>query len=263
MAITVRGNQTDVPTLVRNLEAIFFDMNGTLRRRVPHEPTRQAAYKRILELLGKEDAPDGFWEELTRRTQAYNQWAQENLLQLSEKEIWTLWLLPDFARDQVEPLADELMLAWKATRGRTVPQADAEAAIIVLRNRGYRLGVISNSLSSLDIPHSLDDFGWKDHFEVVILSAIEKYRKPAPEIFRAAARAMNLMPAQCAHLGNRISKDIVGCKRAGFGLGIIIEPPGTLPADQQDQTFTPDAVIYSLSELLDLFPRRASKEVKV
>ena len=263
MAIPVRGNQTDIPTLARNIEAIFFDMNGTLRRREPHEPTRQAAYKRILELLGKEDEPDEFWEGLARRAQAYNQWAQKNLLQLSEKEIWTRWLLPGFSSDRIEPVTDELMLAWKETRGRTIPQPEAEAAIIELRNRGYRLGVISNSMSSLDIPRSLDDFGWRDYFEVVILSAIEKYRKPAPEIFRVASQAMNLMPAQCAHLGNRVSKDIVGCKRSGFGLGIIIEPPGTIPADQLDQTFTPDAVIHSLSELLDLFPGRASPEVKV
>jgi putative hydrolase of the HAD superfamily len=263
MVIPVRGKQTNVPTLAGNIEAIFFDMNGTLRRREPHEPTRQAAYKRILELLGKEDEPDEFWEGLARRTQAYNQWAQGNLLQLSEKEIWTRWLLPGFSSDRVERVADELMLAWKATRGRTVPQAGAEAAIIALRNRGYRLGVISNSMSSLDIPHSLDAFGWKDHFKVVILSAMEKYRKPAPEIFRAAARAMNVMPAQCAHLGNRASKDVVGCKRAGFGLGIIIEPPGTLPPDHQDQTFAPDAVIHSLSELLDLFPWRVPLDNEV
>lgn len=263
MAILVRGNQTDVPTLARGIQAIFFDMNGTLRRRVPHEPTRQAAYKRILELLGKEDAPDGFWEELERRTQDYYQWAQENLLQLSEKEIWTRWLLPEFSSDRVERVADELLLAWKATRGKTVPLPGAESAIIVLRNRGYRLGVISNSMSSLDIPRSLDAFGWKDHFEVVILSAIVRYRKPAPEIFREASRAMNVMPSRCVYLGNRVSKDLVGCKRAGFGLGIIIEPPGTLPSDQQDKTFTPDAVIHSLGELLDLFPWRGPLENEV
>ena len=80
-------------------------MNGTLRRRELHPPTQQAAVKRMLDLLGKEDAPDAYWEELARRYKAYGHWAQENLLQLSEKEIWTRWLLPDAPCEQIEPLA--------------------------------------------------------------------------------------------------------------------------------------------------------------
>jgi len=81
---------------------------------------------------------------------------------------------------------------------------------------------------------------WLDrHFEVVILSSALKIRKPAPEIFRAATGAMNVEPAHCAYLGNRISKDVVDCKRAGFALGIIIEQPGQPRADEQDQVIAP------------------------
>ncbi len=118
-------------------------------------------------------------------------------------------------------------------------------------------------MSSLDIPRSLDAFGWKDLFEVVILSSAVKCRKPAPEIFWEATSEMNVEPAHCAYLGNRISRDVVGCKRAGFALGIIIEPSGEPRADEQDQTIQPDAVIHSLNELLDIFPRRIPLETKV
>jgi putative hydrolase of the HAD superfamily len=254
MAIPVHGNHF--------IEAILFDMNGTLRTRETHAPTQKAAIKRMLELLGKEDAPDAYWGELARRTKAYGQWAQENLLQLSEEEIWTRWLLPDVPHDQIEPVAEELTLAWKETKGRTVPQVGAEEVLIELKRRGYRLGVVSNSMSSLDIPRSLDAFGWKGYFEVVILSSAIKSRKPAPEIFREAVRAMNVKPSQCTYIGNRLSKDVVGCKRAGFGLGIMIEPTGTPHADEQELTIQPDAIIHSLSELLDLFPRRVPMEHK-
>jgi putative hydrolase of the HAD superfamily len=125
-----------------------------------------------------------------------------------------------------------------------------------LKQRGYRLGVISNTMSSLDIPRSLDAYGWKGHIEVVILSSALKYRKPAPEPFLEAVRALNVEPAHCAYLGNRISRDVVGCKRAGFALGIILEPPGGPRADEQDQIIAPDVVIHSLSELLNIFPAR-------
>ena len=245
------------------IEAIFFDINGTLRIREQHEPTQRAATRRILELLGKEDAPDTYWEELTRRQKAYSQWAQENLLQLSEEEIWTRWILPDYPYAQVEPIAAELTLAWMDRKGRTVPRPEAEETLVELKQRGYRLGVISNSMSSLDIPRSLDVYGWKEYFEVVILSSTVKRRKPAPEPFWEAARVLNVEPDQCAYLGNRILKDMVGCKLAGFGLGIILEPPGNPYVDGQDQTIQPEAVIHSLSELLDIFLERLPPQPRI
>lgn len=244
------------------IEAIFFDINGTLRIREPHDPTQRAATRRMLDLLGKDDASNTYWEELTRRQKAYSQWAQKNLLQLSEKEIWTRWILPDYPREQIEPVAAELTLAWMERKGHTVRTAGAEETLFELKRRGYRLGVISNSMSTLDIPRSLDSYGWKEYFEVVILSSALKRRKPAPEPFWEAARALNVKPAQCAHLGNRITKDLVGCTRAGFALGIILEPPGNPRVDEKDQTVQPEAIIHSLNELLDIFPRRVPPENK-
>jgi putative hydrolase of the HAD superfamily len=241
-------------TVGYSIEAIFFDMNGTLRLRDPHEPTQRAAIARMLELLGKKDVPDAYWEELTRRHKAYSDWAQDNLLQLSEKEIWTRWLLPDVPREKIEPVAAELTLAWSERKGRTVPKPGARETMLELKRRGYRLGVISNSMSTLDIPRCLDAFGWKELFEVVILSSAVKRRKPAPEIFWEATSKMNLDPSNCAYVGNRISRDVVGCKRAGFALGLIIELDGKPRLDEQDQPIQPDGVIQSLSELLTIFP---------
>jgi putative hydrolase of the HAD superfamily len=246
-----------------NIEAILFDMNGTLRAREPHIQSRQAALARMAELLKIEYPADAYWDELERRFKAYGQWAQVNLLQLPEEEIWARWLLPDSPRQQVEPVAAELTLAWSGRKGRPVPNPQAEGTLLELRRRGYRLGVVSNSMSSLDIPRSLDAFGWKDLFEVVVLSSAVKCRKPAPEIFWEATSRMKIEPARCAYLGNRISRDVVGCKRAGFALGLIVEPAGKPRPDEQDQTTQPDAVIHSLSDLLAIFPTRVPLEARV
>ena len=43
---------------VNNIEAILFDINGTLRVRELHEPTQRAAISRFLELLEKKDVPE-------------------------------------------------------------------------------------------------------------------------------------------------------------------------------------------------------------
>ncbi len=113
----------DVPNLiVRNIDAILFDMNGTLRMREPHAPTQFKATQRILELLGKKNVPESYWEELTQRRKKYNQWAQEHLTQLTEGEIWTRWILPEYPPEQIMPVAAELTLAWSERKGCTVPK---------------------------------------------------------------------------------------------------------------------------------------------
>jgi putative hydrolase of the HAD superfamily len=262
MATPTPASRSVVSLPVRGIEAIFFDMNGTLRMREPHEPTQRAAFARMLELLGKKDAPKAFWEELRVRYTAYSAWAQENLLQLSETEIWSQWLLPDVPREQIEPVAAELTLAWTRHRGRRIPKAGAHEMLLELKRRGYCLGVISNSMSTLDIPRCLEDFGWQGIFEAVVLSAQVKCRKPAPGIFWEAARQLGVDPAHCAYLGNRKSRDMIGCKRAGFALGIIIEEPGKPHPDERDQTIQPEAVIHSLTELLDIFPGRVQTETE-
>ncbi len=80
-----------------------------------------AAAKRILDLLGMKAAPDAFWEKLKLRHKDYSQWAQQNLIQLSEAEIWTGWILPEFPSWLVGPLAPELTLAWFEIKGQAVP----------------------------------------------------------------------------------------------------------------------------------------------
>jgi putative hydrolase of the HAD superfamily len=241
---------SDIP----RIEAILFDMNGTLRVREAHEQTQRAAYTRLEELIGNTHVD---WNELASRQKTYSNWAQVNLIQLSEAEIWSRWILPEHPLERIEPVAAELTLAWGERKGHAVPVLGAQETLVELKRRGYRLGIISNSMSTLDIPHSLQSFGWEDYFDVVILSSTLKIRKPSPEPFLEAAHRMNLSPQHCAYLGNRISKDIPGCKEAGFALGIIIEPSGVPRADEQDQTVMPDAVIYALSELLKIFPSRS------
>jgi putative hydrolase of the HAD superfamily len=239
-----------------NIEAILFDMNGTLRLRVANEPVQRAAARRMLKLLGMDAAPDAFWEKLKQRHKDYSHWAQQRLVQLTEAEIWTDWILPEFPPTQVEPLASELTLAWLEFKGQAVPREGAGIVLKELKQRGYRLGVISNSISRMDIPSSIKKYGWETYFDTVIISSVVKSRKPASEPFWEATRSLQLDPVQCAYLGNRLSKDITGCKQAGFGMAIFLEPPPGSPPQERDNRFEPEAIIRSLPELLDIFPDR-------
>lgn len=243
---------------IDQVKAILFDVNGTLRIRENHPPTQNAAYERILKILGKTSIPETYWSELEARYKAYGKWAQEKLVQLTESEIWTQWMLPEEPANTVSANASELMLAWSERKGRVLPKPETEDVLKELSSRGYRLGLISNTMSTLDIPGFVERFGWSKYIDVVLLSAFEKVRKPSPVPFNKAAVALDLDPTQCTYVGNKFSKDIVGCKRAGYPFGIIIRNQGKPLVDEECYDVAADIVIDSLNDLMKVFPDRAN-----
>ena len=239
---------------VQKIQAILFDMGSTLRHRIPEPGDEQRARAKVKELLRSQD--DALFDELNRRFGVYARWAQERMCELPEIEIWTRWVLREYPAEQIAPIASQLGFAFRERNGRSVIKPDANATIEALSRRGYRLGLISNTTSAIDSPDTLEQAGMSKYFETMILSTVCGIRKPSPEIFWLATRAMNIDPACCAYLGDRISRDVVGSRNAGFAMAILIEPLGKPRLDEQDQTAKPDKVIHELSELLNIFPSR-------
>ena len=244
---------------VNNIEAIFFDMNGTLRIRVPDDMFQMQSVERLLEILGKPDVPAAYLDELFRRYKAYTRWADENETSLSEAEIWNQWITPELPRERIEPQAVELMLALRNCKGRSKLKPGAVDVLGELSQRGYRLGVISNTTSTADLPRFIEECGLVKFFEAVVLSSMLGTRKPGTGIFREAIRLVRLDPAQCAYLGNKISKDVVGAHRAGFGMAMVISPTDLPQVPLKDQVEIPDVVIHELEDLLGIFPPRSKK----
>jgi len=239
--------------MTEGLEAIFFDMGTTLRTRVADEELRQQAVEQVLALLEIKESPEEFYRRLAERYSAYRQWAQETLIEAPEREIWTRWMLPEWPYEQIEPLAEQLTHLWRCTEGRRIVRPDARMVVAELARRGYRLGVISNTISAHAVPQGLEEYGLADYFETVVLSSTFGWRKPDPAIFWEAARRLGVSPARSAYVGDQISRDVVGPRRAGFAMAIIIDNPRAREQAQEYSAFKPDVVIQELSELLDMF----------
>ena len=235
-----------------NIEAVIFDMGGTLRDREFDEKYARYSCDQVLALLGCQDI--SFIDELQKRFRAYSLWAQDSLRELSEMELWTRWLVPDYPSEKIASLAPQLNFWWRERTGRTALKQGVHKMLDGLHQRGYRIALISNTTSPTDSPNTLEQGGLTQYFETMILSTVCGIRKPSPEIFWLATRAMNIEPARCAYVGDRISRDVVGSRQAGFSISIIIEPLGKPRLDEQNQTAKPDYVIHELSELLDIFP---------
>jgi putative hydrolase of the HAD superfamily len=129
---------------------------------------------------------------------------------------------------------------------------EAPAALEALRKRAFHLAIISNTLSRRLVPCKLAEYGLAHYFDPVVTSASLGWRKPNARIFEEAARLMQLPPAACAYVGDTVSRDVIGARRAAYGLVLQIQSFLTDKADRNTDSVPPDAVIRDLREVVDL-----------
>lgn len=90
---------------------------------------------------------------------------------------------------------------------------DVHEALSTLREEGYRLIVLSNWDSRL--PDLLRTLELYEYFEAVIVSALERTEKPAPEIFHRAAARTGVATEDLLHVGDSPREDYGGALEAG------------------------------------------------
>ncbi len=240
------------------IEAVLFDMGGTLRRttRKSRDEKREAIL-RIMNLTGVDQAlgVDEFFGLLTKRAKAYKRWAEETLIELKESDLWTQWMLPDYPADVVGKHALELNQAYRDATGTRVVFPEAREVALELFRRGYRLGLVSNTTSSVEVPAAFKELNLSGCFEVVILSAVVGKRKPDPAILLEAVERMSVQPKNCAYIGDRPDRDVAAARRAGFSKTIIVRNAAK-PRTGYDPSLLPDHFIENLKELLAIFPGR-------
>jgi putative hydrolase of the HAD superfamily len=240
------------------IEAIFLDHGNTLRIVVKDDVFQAQARQQLATLVGALESPEAFCERLHERYQVCKKRAKETMIEASEKELWTRWMLPEFPAEKIAPLSGKLTRLWRDRDGRRVARPDAKQVIIELSKRGYCLGIIANTITETEIPDWLEEAGLAPYFETVILSSVLGHRKPGPEIYMEAVRRAGVDPARSAYVGDNPSRDILGTHRAGFGMAIILMEPDTLEKEPSTGEEKPDLIIHQLSELLDHFPARHS-----
>ncbi len=241
-----------------DIEAIFLDVGNTLRIVLPEAEFIAQAKSDLMKLVGTQDSEEAFFNTLETRWKAYRKQSKETLLEASEKELWTQWLLPDYPAGKIAPLSGKLTHLWRDHDGRRVPRCDATDVIKELSRRGYVLGIIANTITETEIPDWMESEGVTDYFKSVVLSSKFRIRKPNPEIYWEAARRVGVDPCQCAYVGDNPIRDVEGCRAAGFGMMIMFLEPDTLKKEPPNCEVRPDFTVQTCSELLDIFPPRPS-----
>jgi putative hydrolase of the HAD superfamily len=123
---------------------------------------------------------------------------------------------------------------------------DAETIDVLRVLRGkYRLGLVSNFAIPECAWRLLDKFGLKGFFDVVLVSGEINKRKPSPEIFEKALKALNVDASEAVFVGDMLGLDVKGAKNVGMKAVLIKRKPTEETVDVK-----PDRVIKSLRELL-------------
>jgi HAD superfamily hydrolase (TIGR01662 family) len=239
-----------------NIEAIFIDLGNTLRVLIKDEQHQSSAREKITQLVGTSESPDTLCELLDERYKVYRKWAFQTRIEATESDLWTQWLLPDFPAEVISPIATELTYQYRQTMGKRILQQDARQVISELDKRGYQLGIISNVITSKEIPDWLEADGLSIYFKSVVLSSLFRHRKPNPEIYWEAARRIGIPPEKCAYVGDNPARDVVGTRRAGFGMVIILMDRKELEKESPSGENIPDVIIHEFKQLLDIFPTK-------
>lgn len=161
-------------------------------------------------------------------------------------EVMAAWGVPA-ARISAELRGAAIIAYTNAIQTHLVrPRPFAAQTLAALRERGLRIGLISNTVWP-GVMHlaDLDRWGLAQYLEHSFFSADEGIWKPRPEIFQRALAALDLQPAQAAYVGDSLYSDVYGAQNAGLK-GIWIESTMVVP---EGFTITPDAAIRHLDEL--------------
>jgi putative hydrolase of the HAD superfamily len=238
-----------------DVEFIFFDKGGTLSKPViGGKDWGLPNYRKIMDIVGAEGDVAAFGKKIAENDKEYKKWAMKSWIELSEEDRCFKFLLPDFPEDVVKENAEEITLLYSRSKGVRELRSEAVPVIKTLFDRGYRIGVISNTVSKVLVPGELDEAGINPYIETLVMSSITGIRKPDPLMFTEAASSVDVSPGKSVYIGDQPNRDVEGPRRAGFGLNVILKTSNYPQGKELPDLQVPDITVDHLTELLEIFP---------
>lgn len=146
-------------------------------------------------------------------------------------------------------LADEKEAIYREIYAPTIrPVEGLKPLLQKLRERGIRCAVGSSGCRA-NVDFVLDKCGIGDCFETIISGDRVTHCKPDPEIYRTAAAALGVAPAECV-----VFEDAEAGLEAAhrFGAGRIVALTTTLPRNVIGQMGYADRIADTFADLTDL-----------
>ena len=242
------------------LQTMFFDVGGTLET---YSCTREYRIQNtgVLRNLMSEAgivlplSDEQLCDVITNGIKEYRRWSIDSMIELKTEEIWSHYVFKDLVKDHesLKKISEQLSFLYELFYYVREMRPEVPAVLAEIKKMGLRIGCISNTQSVTQVPASLEKYGIAGYFDPVVLSSVYGRRKPDPSIFYYAARLANSPTGGCAYLGDKINRDVVGARKAGFALAIQVRHE--FDDGEKDEGATPDAVIDNLNDLVPILER--------
>jgi HAD superfamily hydrolase (TIGR01509 family) len=197
------------------LRAVLFDWGDTLMRWAPEPDLLEAGHAAGFAALGRDPVP-----ALTERfrTAYLSAFFEPGVIEEVEYPAQVRLLLGEFG---IEVDDEELGRFLEAEHAAWAPArqlaSTSHALLESLRERGLRLGLVSNAFDPPDLLHrDLEQLGVASRLDVALFSSEIGRRKPDPLIFRRALELLDVAPHDALFVGDTLASDIAGAAALGM-----------------------------------------------
>jgi len=129
------------------------------------------------------------------------------------------------------------------------PDPDVIPTLIALRDRGCKIGIVSNGRSAKQW-EKIIRLGLQHFFHTVAISEEVGFEKPDPKIFEVALKELGVKPEEAVYVGDTPETDVLGANASGLISVRLVKRKHKEP--RLDKTMRPKVTIRKISELLSL-----------
>ena len=94
------------------------------------------------------------------------------------------------------------------------PRPDAISTASELKNKGHKIGLLSNC--SIEIPILWQETAFADLFDTTVFSSRERLKKPDTRIFNLACERLSAMPASCLYIADGEDHELTAAASVGL-----------------------------------------------
>lgn len=228
------------------VKGILFDFGGVLAEVYPNDIIDVRNVKQMLEDKGVNYSEKGLGDMIKKGLKSYNKTRRETLKDLPSYGILKFIFEDEVVYNKLRDMSDDLIYAIDIERDTVKVRYSAYQVLQELKNRGYKLGLVSNTISKR-VKEEMKKNNLSGLMETEVYSHEALVRKPNKEMFDLAVRKMNLTSEECVYVGDTVDKDVEGAKNAGFSQAILFDNDGDKTSNENY------SAIRSLDELLAMF----------
>lgn len=233
---------------IQEAEAVIFDLDETL---IDSQQALKAAHRKVADLLRRFLDDNNVAVDENTLDEAIKRVDDEmNRIVMYNRDLWwqkivdRLCTSRNLSRLHASRITAEY---WRAYDDASVPYLDTISTIEYLKEKGYRLGIITDDDGIVGRKRrKIMNLGFKDFFDAIVVSGDEvTERKPSPIPFLMVADKLGTSPHRCVMVGDKPFTDIEGGKNAGMITILVVRR-------RWDASVEADYEITTLSELRTL-----------